>query len=65
MAKSRLNGYWDNRLDANETVYVDRVYKKGYVTGFKYLQVGEREVTSPFRATYEELEGNYNKRQYS
>ncbi|ERH59206.1 MULTISPECIES: hypothetical protein [Bacillus amyloliquefaciens group] len=65
MAKTRLNGYWDNRLDANETVYVDRVYKKGYVTGFKYLQVGEHEVISPFRATYEELEGKFNQRKYS
>ncbi|KXZ22450.1 hypothetical protein P4T89_19940 [Bacillus nakamurai] len=65
MPKSRSSGYWDNKLDPNETVYVERVYKKGDVTSFKYLQVGEQEVILPFKATYEELEENYNQRKYS
>lgn len=60
MAKERLNGYWTRKYGGHY-VFVDRVYKKGYVTGRKYYKTDEGEVMGDFRATHEELKRDYLK----
>jgi hypothetical protein len=60
VAKS-LNGYWTNKADKNCYVYVERVFKKGYVTGFSYLKVSDGEVISQLKITHEELQEQYER----
>lgn len=65
MAKQSLHGYWTSKEDPNVYIVVDKVYKKGYVTGFRYekipVQDGYGEVASQLRITQEELLSNYEK----
>lgn len=63
MKQKRLNGYW-TKNDGSCYVFVVRVYKAGYVTGFRYFKRPDgKEVidTKPFRATHEEIERDYIK----
>ena len=56
-----LNGYWVNKADKSISLYVERVYKKGYVTGFKYHKIAGATVHSQFKATHEELQNDYER----
>ncbi|UYL93917.1 hypothetical protein PK21_gp74 [Geobacillus phage vB_GthS_PK2.1] len=58
---AKLNGYWTSKTDPNVTVYVEKVYKKGYVTGFKYKKMPFGEVHSRFKATFDELLKQYER----
>jgi hypothetical protein len=57
-----LNGYWVKKDDENETVYVEKVFKKGYVTGFKYLSTPAGTIHSQFKITHDELLEQYNRK---
>ncbi|AQY55094.1 hypothetical protein [Geobacillus phage TP-84] len=59
---AKLNGYWISKTDPNVTVYVEKVYKKGYVTGFKYMKVADGEIHSRFKATFDELLDQYERK---
>lgn len=59
----RLNGYWVNKDNEQETVYVEKVFKKGYVTGFGYLTTEKGQIHSQFKATHEELQRQYNRKE--
>lgn len=62
MPKS-LNGYWTCKADNNRYIYVEKTFKKGYVTGFSYLSVDGKTVisTTPLKITHEELQNQYEK----
>jgi len=62
MTKQKLNGYWVSKSDPNVYIYVDRVYKKGYVTGFWYKKIPEGELASPLKITHEELLEQYERK---
>lgn len=62
MAKQKLNGYWVSKTDPDVTIYVDRVYKKGYVTGFRYKKIPEGELASQLKITHEELLEQYERK---
>ncbi|QNR70374.1 hypothetical protein IAQ67_28885 (plasmid) [Paenibacillus peoriae] len=64
MAKEKLNGYWIKNDDPNVTVYVDKVFKKGYVIGFMYRKAELGEVVSRFKVENKELINNYTKKVY-
>ncbi|MDW8515098.1 hypothetical protein [Priestia flexa] len=61
MKKGSLNGYWTSKEDKNRYVFVERVFKKGYVTGFSYLKVADGEVISSLKITHDELQEQYEK----
>lgn len=63
MGKSKsLNGYWTSVIDPCRYIYVERVFKKGYVTGFSYLRLGEgKEVVGALKITHEELQRDYER----
>lgn len=63
MAKS-LNGYWISNENPDVTVFVEKVYKKGTVTGFKYTKIRQGEVIGEFKATHEELQRDYTQKKY-
>ncbi|WP_257064241.1 hypothetical protein [Priestia megaterium] len=64
MAKERLNGYWVSKKYPNMTLYVERVYKAGYVTGFGYLKSEEGELISKEKMSHEELKNDYVRKGY-
>jgi hypothetical protein len=61
----KLNGYWVSKADDNVTVAVDRVFKAGHVTGFKYTKTSEGVVHSQFKASQEELKRDYKRMERS
>lgn len=64
MAKS-LNGRWYSKTDPAVSLAIEKTYKKGYVTGFKYTTYphknGNRIVHEKFRAEYKEIEAGYTR----
>jgi hypothetical protein len=56
-----LNGYWTSKIDPNRYIYVERVFKKGYVTGFSYLKIAKGEVVGALKITHEELQRDYER----
>jgi hypothetical protein len=60
MGKS-LNGYWQSKTDPAVTVYVEKVFKKGYVTGFHYRKVSDGTVHAPLKISHEELQRDYTR----
>jgi hypothetical protein len=56
-----LNGYWNSKKEENVEIYVEKVFKKGYVTGFHYRKVSDGVVHSPLKITHEELERDYTR----
>ena len=60
----KLNGMWERKNDPADYIRVERVYKKGYVTGFQYFNRDGQEVisTTPVRMTTEELKERYQRR---
>ncbi|QFG05751.1 hypothetical protein 035JT001_84 [Bacillus phage 035JT001] len=58
----RRNGYYTAK-DKTHYIMADRVFKKGYVTGFKYHIIDGREVIdlTPLKITFEELDTLYDK----
>lgn len=63
MAKERLNGYWYHKEYPKVYVYVDRVYKAGYVTGVHYEKTDGGEVASELRVTHELLKALYKRKE--
>jgi hypothetical protein len=63
MSKPRLHGYWVNKENPNITVFVEKVYKAGYVTGFKYekLPDGGELIYPPFKVTWDELQEKFER----
>lgn len=60
MAKERLNGYWTSKADKAVYIFVEKVYKKGYVTGLTYRRTDDGEVfLPPFKMLTEELTSGY------
>lgn len=57
----RLNGRWVNKADSNITVFVEKVFKKGYVTGFIYTKTPEGEIHGQMKMSQEELLDNYER----
>jgi hypothetical protein len=64
MPKKTLNGYWTSKENKNLTVYVERVFKKGYVTGFSYLKTDKGEVIGRLKCSHDELKENYIQKKY-
>lgn len=61
MGKEKLNGYWTKKFGGHY-VYIERVYKQGYVTGFKYWKNDEgHQIQGQIRLTHDELKENYLK----
>jgi hypothetical protein len=63
MGKPKLYGYWISKENPNIKVFVERVYKSGHVTGFKYekLPNGGELIHPPFKATWEELQEKFER----
>lgn len=64
MPKQKLNGYWTNKANPDMYIFVEKVFKKGYVTGFKYSKNAEgKEVIhlDGLKITHEELERDYER----
>lgn len=60
MGKSkRLNGRWIKKDDRNVEVVIEKVYKKGYVTGYQYERIGSGMVHSPFKTSHDVLQAQY------
>jgi hypothetical protein len=63
MAKS-LNGRWYSITDPAVSLFIDKTYKKGYVTGFKYRKLKDGgEIHAQYKGTYEELQTYYTRTQ--
>jgi hypothetical protein len=62
-----LNGYWIKKADPNIKIFVEKVFKKGYVTGFEYITINGVEYPSmtPLRISHEELKSEYEQVKYS
>lgn len=63
----RLNGRWIKKSDPNVTVFVEKVFKKGYVTGFTYIKINgvEHMSMNPLKISHEELQNEYEQVKYS
>jgi hypothetical protein len=64
MAKERLHGYWTSKENPNIYVFVEKVYKAGYVTGVMYerLEGGGEKIFFPgLKCTHEELLEKYER----
>lgn len=62
MPKETLNGYWVKKDDPSVTIYVERVFKKGYVTGFKYTDEMGSTVIGQLKISHEELLEQYERK---
>jgi hypothetical protein len=62
MKPKRLNGYWTAK-DGSCYIFVEKVFKAGHVTGFRYFRIDGREVIdmNPFKVSQEELVRDYEK----
>jgi hypothetical protein len=58
----KLQGYWISKSDRCTTVCVERVYKKGHVTGFKYQDEMGYTVHSQLKITWKELLEQYERK---
>jgi hypothetical protein len=59
--KETLHGYWVSKKDPSVTICIDRVFKKGYVTGFKYTKIPEGTVHGQLKISTEELLEQYER----
>lgn len=59
--KDNLRGYWVSQADPSITICVDRVFKKGYVTGYSYKKTDSGTIHGQFKATNEELLSGYKR----
>lgn len=64
--KERLNGYWVSKEDPSIGVFIERVFKKGpkkgYVTGFSYVETIAGTVHAEFKATNEQLLNGFKRK---
>lgn len=61
--KEKLNGYWVEKENPDNYIYVEKVFKKGYVTALSYFKVNDKEVIGPtIKLTHKELKEKYTKR---
>ncbi|WP_281998651.1 hypothetical protein [Priestia flexa] len=63
--KETLNGRWVHKENLDKTLFVERVYKAGYITGFGYLKTEKGEVISQQKLTHDELKRDYKKQEYN
>lgn len=64
MPKEDLNGYWTNKENPNIYVFVEKTFKKGYVTGFQYEKLsngGEKIFYPGIKLTHDELKEQYER----
>lgn len=61
MTKQRLNGYWVDKIDPDVTIFVEKVFKAGHVTGFKYTKTPKGTVHSELKISHEELQRVYER----
>lgn len=59
--KQRLNGYWVHKTNPDVTVYVEKVWKAGHVTGFSYTKTPKGTVHGELRITHDELKQDYER----
>lgn len=59
--KEKLNGYWTSEADPAITICIDRVFKKGYVTGYSYVKTLAGTVYGKIKLTNEELLSGYKR----
>jgi hypothetical protein len=62
--KESLNGYWTNKSNSNIYVFIEKTFKKGYVTGFEYEKLsdgGEKIFAGGFNCTVEDLKEHFER----